>query len=220
MRELKKYFFVLILILGFANFLFAGFAYIDSGQNSDTLYYSTGKDYTGHTGFSGDFTLQTMIYKFDILYDSAVFEFDTTYLIPGYFLTELSNSQTDTYIFLVQDYKDSGFVTIIGARLIVEDDSKGVSGLQLLIDAIKFKIINPILAPSRNIEVTNFKFYDVDGNEIFSSTDKILWSLFTRNLIGDINNDGVVNSADFSYFRKLYGKTKIEAGLYITCSYK
>ncbi|HOK41347.1 MAG TPA: dockerin type I domain-containing protein [bacterium] len=211
MKEKILFIFLLISVLIIKIFGDTGTATIDAGVNVDTIYYNKNADSTQFTDFHSYFDTRTMLYQFDIVYNTNVFIFDTNAVAPGLFLTTLNNKTNDTYLFLIFDDSRAGITTITGCRMIEEDYYKGLAGLQILVSKIKFIFKNPTDTQTINsdsIIVTNFKFYDAGGDSLNVSTDKISWRLFLKLLGGDLNNDGTVNTTDFTYFRSVFGKER------------
>lgn len=211
---IKKLNFIMICLILLSANIFAGTATINTGQNSDTLYYNKNANSTIQTDFKADFNALAMLYQFDIVYDTAVFKFDTSAVAPGIFLINVNNVQTDTYLFIIYDDSALGITTITGCRLIENAAYKGLVGLQILVSSIKFAFVNPSDTGKINsapIIVTNFKFIDSNGDTVIASKETISWALFLRMLGGDINNDGTVNSSDFAFFRSVFGKSTFES---------
>jgi len=105
------------------------------------------------------------------------------------------------------DDSKTGTVNFTGARMVLDENNKGLQGIYSLISAIKFNIIDTVAANGKTVYVKNFKFADIDGVEFTASVSSFTWAAFLKILIGDINLDGVVNSTDFSYFKKVFGKS-------------
>ncbi|MBP7652454.1 hypothetical protein KA977_03465 [Candidatus Dependentiae bacterium] len=200
-------FILIFLILSItANMGFCGTAELEGGINSDSIFYKTNNpdSATSSTSINADFTGKTMVFQFEIEYDTEIFKFDSNHILPGAFLTNIIDIENDTYLFVVYDDSSYGKVKVTGARMATDDSNKGITGLYSLINSIRFKMnqdINLTIVNTKKIIVTNFKFYSDSGDTVYVSSDRIEWTLFSKILSGDINNDGIVNSTDLSYLR-------------------
>lgn len=199
---------VLLVFSAGSGKLFAGIAAIDNHPDTLYLYYSKDIRQTKPADLKADLNVKTLVFQLDITYDTAVFKLDTQSLAPGTFLTDTMNVLTDTYIFTIIDDTKAGSVNITGARMVFADAYKGLQGLYSLISDIKFNLIDTSASIGKTVYVKNFKFVDTTDTTYGASVDNIPWKLFLRILTGDMNFDNVVNSADFSYFRKIWKKNQ------------
>ena len=190
------------------NKLLAGIAAIDNHPDTLYLYYSKDIKQTKPADLKADLNVKTLVFQLDITYDTLVFKLDTQSLTPGTFITDTMNLLTDTYIFTIIDDTIAGSVNITGARMVLTDAYKGLQGLYTLISDIKFNMLDTAAAIGKTVYVKNFKFVDTTDSTYGATVDNIPWKLFLRILTGDINFDGIVNSADFSYFRKIWKKNQ------------
>ncbi len=213
---MKKILFICFIILTLLSVrtAVAAIGSINNGENIDTIYFSNISKTTKLIDFNASFDVKTMIFQFDISYDTLVFIFDSQSLSQGFFLTANTNPITDTFMLIIFNDSKTGNINITGARMVIDNNNKGLQGFYQLISSIKFIINDTNSAPGKTFYLKNFKFADANRNTFTASSLSFSWEVFQKILNGDINLDGIVNSVDISFFRRVYNKKTEAAGKY------